>query len=223
MSASLKPLTVDEFLAWERAQELRFEFDGIQPVAMIGGSLAHTRTTTRLTIALGQRVQPPCEPLGPKLKVLTPGRVRYPDASIICSEPDEDSDIVSPTVVFEVLSPSTALTDRRVKAMEYAAVPSILAYVMLETDRPEATVRRRSAGWGGRDHRRHRSRPGPARGWRDGPAGGHLSSVDWREHCRRTAVDENGRWTGRRLSDRELVAHLNAYASEPALHRSGAG
>ena len=147
MSASLKPLTVDEFLAWERAQELRFEFDGIQPVAMTGASLAHTRVTTRLTIALGQRLKPPCEPLGPELKVLTPGRVRYPDASIICSEPDEDSDTVSPTVVFEVLSPSTALTDRRVKAMEYAAVATIQAYVMLETDRPEITVRRRSSGW----------------------------------------------------------------------------
>ena len=36
MSASLQPLTVDEFLAWERAQELRFEFDGIHPVAMTG-------------------------------------------------------------------------------------------------------------------------------------------------------------------------------------------
>ena len=147
MSASLKPLTVDEFLAWERSQELRFEFDGIQPVAMTGGSLAHNRITTRLTVALAQRVKSPCEPLGPELKVLTPGRVRYPDASIICSEPDEDSDIVSPTVVFEVLSRSTALTDRRVKAMEYAAVPTILAYVMLETDRAQVTVRRRSSGW----------------------------------------------------------------------------
>ncbi|WP_428541637.1 Uma2 family endonuclease [Rhodopila sp.] len=147
MSASLKPLTVDEFLAWERAQELRFEFDGIQPVAMTGGSLAHNRITTRLTVALVQHVKSPCEPLGPELKVLTPGRVRYPDASIICSEPDEDSDIVSPTVVFEVMSPSTALTDRRVKAMEYAAVATIQSYVMLETDRPEITVRRRSSGW----------------------------------------------------------------------------
>ena len=147
MSASLKPVTVDEFLTWERAQELRFEFDGIQPVAMTGGSLAHNRVTTRLTVALAQRVKPPCEPLGPELKVLTPGRVRYPDASIICSEPDEGSDIVAPIVVFEVLSASTALTDRRVKAMEYAAVSTILAYVMLETDRPEVTVRRRSTGW----------------------------------------------------------------------------
>ena len=39
---SLKPLTVDEFLAWERAQDLRYEFDGTQPVAMTGGT---SRTT----------------------------------------------------------------------------------------------------------------------------------------------------------------------------------
>ena len=38
MSASLKPLTLDEFLDWERSQELRYEFDGIQPIAMTGGS-----------------------------------------------------------------------------------------------------------------------------------------------------------------------------------------
>ena len=34
MSASLKPLTLDEFLAWERSQPMRYEFDGTQPVAM---------------------------------------------------------------------------------------------------------------------------------------------------------------------------------------------
>lgn len=50
-------------------------------------------------------------------------------------------------MVFEVLSPSTALTDRRVKAAEYAAVPGILACVMLETERPEIIVRRRGAEW----------------------------------------------------------------------------
>jgi Uma2 family endonuclease len=52
-----------------------------------------------------------------------------------------------PIVVREVLSPSTALTDRRVKAWEYAAVPGILVYVLLEQDRPEITVMRRSGGW----------------------------------------------------------------------------
>ena len=147
MSASLKPLTVDEFLAWERAQPLKYEFDGIQPVAMTGGTRAHSRVATRVLVALASLISPPCEAFGPDLKVLTPGRVRYPDASVVCADGDDNSDLITPTVVFEVLSPSTALTDRRVKAAEYAGVATILAYVMLEPEHPEITVRRRSTGW----------------------------------------------------------------------------
>jgi len=146
MSASLKPLTVDEFLAWERAQPARYEFDGIQPVAMTGGSRPHARVIARLTVALGIRLRAPCEVFSLELKVPTSGRVRYPDVSLVCSD-DGDDDTVEPTVGFEVSSPSTALTDRRVKAAEYAVVPGILAYVMVETDRAEITIRRRSTGW----------------------------------------------------------------------------
>ncbi|MFL5283528.1 MAG: Uma2 family endonuclease [Rhodopila sp.] len=146
MSVSLKPLTVDEFLAWERAQPARYEFDGIQPVAMTGGSRLHARMIARLTLALGNRLRAPCEVFSSELKVITNGRVRYPGVSVVCSA-DGDDDTIEPAVVFEVLSPSTALTGRRVKAAGYAAVPGILAHVMLETDRAEITIRRRATDW----------------------------------------------------------------------------
>ena len=55
-------------------------------------------------------------------------------------------DTVASRAIFEVLSPSTALTDRRVKAIEYAAVPTVMVYVLLE-NRPEITIRRRSTDW----------------------------------------------------------------------------
>lgn len=147
MSAALTPLTLSEFLAWERTQPERYEFDGVQPIAMTGGSRAHSRVSTRLLVALGNRIRPPCEVFGPDPKVLTTGRIRYPDASVVCGASDDQSDLVEPTVVFEVLSPSTALTDRRVTALEYSAVPSIRVYALLEQDRPEITVMRRSRGW----------------------------------------------------------------------------
>lgn len=147
MSVSLKTLTLDEFLAWKRSQPERYEFDGIQPVAMTGGSRPHARVIIRLGAALVSRVKPPCEPFGPELKVLTPGRIRYPDASVVCGGSDEDGDVVAPMAVFEALSPSTALTDRRVNASEYAAVAAIMVYVLLEQNRPEVTFRRRTAGW----------------------------------------------------------------------------
>ena len=65
MGATLKPLTVDEFLAWERAEPLKYEFDGIQPVAMNGGSRAHSRVGTRLLVALVPMLHPPLRGLAP--------------------------------------------------------------------------------------------------------------------------------------------------------------
>ena len=100
---------------------------------MTGGSRPHSRIGTRLVVALAGAVQPPCEVFGPDLKVLTTGRVRYPDASVVCGvAPDDDGDLIEPTVVCEVIR-LTALTDRRVKAIEYAAVPSILVYLAAGT------------------------------------------------------------------------------------------
>jgi len=43
MSAVLKPMTLEGFLDWESQQELKYEFDGFQPVAMTGVSAAHSR------------------------------------------------------------------------------------------------------------------------------------------------------------------------------------
>jgi hypothetical protein len=57
MSASLKPLTTDEFLAWERFQPLRYEFDGTQPVAKTGGTIAADRVARRLLLGLGRRLR----------------------------------------------------------------------------------------------------------------------------------------------------------------------
>jgi Uma2 family endonuclease len=148
MSASLKPLTMDEFLAWERSQPVRYEFDGTQPVAMTGGTIAADRVARRLLRALDRRLRAPCEVFGENVKVLTPaGRVRYPDVKVACGEFDPLADHLHPVVVFEVLSPTTEMTDRRVKSAEYASIPSETAYILLGQDRPAATVLRRASGW----------------------------------------------------------------------------
>jgi Uma2 family endonuclease len=148
MSASLRPLTLAEFLDWERRQPERYEFDGIQPVAMTGASIGHARLVLRLATALGRRLPPGCEAFAGDLKVLTAtGRARYPDVTVVCGTLDPTEDIVEPVLVAEVLSPSTALTDRRVKPGDYAAVASIAVYVILEQEAPRALVLRRSAGW----------------------------------------------------------------------------
>jgi Uma2 family endonuclease len=148
MSLALRrPMMLPEFLEWEERQPLRYEFDGVGPVAMTGGTLAHARIQRNLAFALTGRLSgKPCEFLGSDLKIKTSDdHVRYPDGFVTCTGGENASTMVSdPVVIFEVLSASTAANDRIIKAREYQAMPSVQRYVMLEQDRIGATVYARS-------------------------------------------------------------------------------
>ena len=82
MSVALqKGMTLAEFLDWEERQELRYEFDGFQPVAMTGGTLRHEAIGGTLRALLHDRLRGnPCRPWGPNSKIEVQGRIRYPDA-----------------------------------------------------------------------------------------------------------------------------------------------
>jgi Uma2 family endonuclease len=143
MSVGLrKPMSLTEFLAWEESQELRWEFDGFAPVAMTGRTVEQALIQANLIRALGNRLQGgPCRALGSHIKIEVAGSIRYPDALVVCSPTPRGATVITdPVVVFEVLSPSTASVDRIVKNQEYRDTPSIRRYVMLEQDRPGATV-----------------------------------------------------------------------------------
>jgi len=142
-----KPMTLAEFLEWEEGQPLRYEFDGVGPVAMTGGTYGHSTIQRNLAFALTGRLRgKPCQFQGSDLKIqVGDGHIRYPDGMVVCSPVDRTATVVhEPVVVFEVLSPSTAAKDRIVKAREYQATPSIRRYVMLEQDSVGATVYARS-------------------------------------------------------------------------------
>ena len=147
MSASLKPLTLEEFLAWEARQEERYEFDGTQPVAMTGASFRHALLVTRIITVLAPRLRPGCAAVANDVKVVSDRGVRYPDVLVVRGPVSPTTDRVQPTVVIEVLSPSTWLTDRRVKPADYAAVPSVQLYAMFEQEKPWTAALRRAEGW----------------------------------------------------------------------------
>lgn len=151
MSVALrKPMTLAEFLAWEEQQELRYEFDGFEPVAMTGGTIAHDQITFDLRTALATRlVGKPCRPLGPNVKIIVDGHTRYPDAVVVCQPVSPAASIVeNPVVVFEVLSEGTSQTDLIDKNREYRATPSIQRYVILQQIHKVAIVfERRADGW----------------------------------------------------------------------------
>ncbi len=134
MSIALpKPMTREQFLAWEEAQELRYEFDGFQPSAMTGGTANHARLQRNLAITIGGRLRgSPCEFYGSDLKVETARGFRHPGGFVACSPLARDAKIVSdPVVIFEVLSDSTEATDMVTKNHEYAAIASVRRYIML--------------------------------------------------------------------------------------------
>jgi Uma2 family endonuclease len=144
-----KPMTLTEFLDWEDLQEQRYEFDGIQPVAMTGGTARHELIGNALRGILRDRLRgKPCLVFGPTIKIEAAGSIRYPDAFISCDPVAGDAKVIpAPVIVFEVLSLSTSRTDRIVKLRDYRATESIRQYVILEQTSIAATVFSREGGF----------------------------------------------------------------------------
>jgi Uma2 family endonuclease len=153
MSASLKPMTLDAFLAWEERQEIKYEFDGVRPIAMVGGTAAHAILQRNLAASLTSRLRgSPCAFFGSDMKIEIHGKIRYSDGFVICSPVHPRATrVTTPVVVFEVLSRRTMGTDMIVKNQEYPSLPSVRRYVMLAQDRIAASVyAREGEDWLGR-------------------------------------------------------------------------
>lgn len=141
-AAQQQPMSLTQFLAWEERQEIRYEFDGFRPVAMTGGTVAHDQITSNVRRLLEDRLAgKPCRPLGPNMKIIADGHVRYPDVFVVCHPvPATATVIENPVIVFEVLSTSTGKVDLIDKNREYRATASIKRYVVLQQTHQAAIV-----------------------------------------------------------------------------------
>lgn len=135
-SAAEKLMSLDEFLAWEREQPERYEFDGLVARLMTGGSLDHSTIASNLWTTLREKLRSTgCRPFRGDAKIIANQNVRYPDLSVTCSPIAGSDDIVpDPVVVIEILSPSTERDDRGRKKFDYFATPSIRQYAIVEQD-----------------------------------------------------------------------------------------
>ena len=127
-------MRIEDFLAWETRQELRFEFDGFEPVGMTGGSFRHSAIQRNLAILVGGRLLGgDCAFYGSDLKVLLEDRVRYPDGQVVCGpHPPTATFTTAPVVVFEVTSPSSSDLDHETKREEYTRLTTLRQYVIIE-------------------------------------------------------------------------------------------
>ena len=142
MNALPKPMSLEDFIAWEERQELRYEYDGVVIEAMTGGTMTHGRIQANLVGALYARLSDgPCFVIGSEVKVRTESSIRYPDAAVICTPAEGRATWTSaPTVLFEVLSPSTARKDLGAKNAEYQTLASLRRYVVLHQNVAAAEV-----------------------------------------------------------------------------------
>lgn len=142
--------TYAQYLERERETGLRHEFLDGQVFAMTGGSPEHARLIAAITVAVGNALDPErCRVFSADLRVRIPatGLATYPDVTVVCGgvELDEQDPhaVVNPTMLVEVLSPSTEAYDRGEKWAHYRRLGSLQAYVLVSPipERLEAFIR----------------------------------------------------------------------------------
>jgi Uma2 family endonuclease len=142
-----------EYLAYERDSDLKHEYDDGEILAMAGGSRRHNALASRISAALESGRKPGCVAFqsDQKVRVLATGRAIYPDATLVCGAIEGDpsdpqgTTITNPTLIVEVLSPSTEESDRGNKWQHYQLIPSLQEYVLVSQSEPRIEHYRRLA------------------------------------------------------------------------------
>lgn len=145
-------LTPAAYLSIERQAKERSEFIGGEMYAMAGARRKHVTVVTNLVIELGAQLKKrPCQVYSNdmRVKVNAKGDYTYPDVIIVCGKPqmeDEHEDsLLNPTVIIEVLSPSTEKYDRGEKFRLYRGIPSLQEYLLISPDHCHIEHYRREA------------------------------------------------------------------------------
>lgn len=138
MPEAQRRVAFDEYLALERAGEVRHEYLRGELFAMVGASRTHNLIDTRLVVALHTRLrQRGCEVYANdmRVRVEVTDFVAYPDVVVVCGEPafhDRQADtLLDPVLIVEVLSPSTSDYDRGGKFAHYRSIPSLRDYLLV--------------------------------------------------------------------------------------------
>jgi Uma2 family endonuclease len=136
----LRRMTEDEYLAFERASDTKHEYMNGIVYAMAGGSNAHSLVAANMIGALQRALRGgPCVVLTSDARVYTTTTRAYfyPDVTVACRQEVHAKDgtsLVSPTILVEVLSPSTEGYDRVGKMAHYRKIPGIEAIVLVSIE-----------------------------------------------------------------------------------------
>lgn len=130
-----------DFLKWERLQEYKHEYAEGEIIAMAGASLNHNKILKNVIVNIGSYLKSnSCDiyPSDLRIAVKSKNSFFYPDATIICGDPQfEDNSIPdtvkNPAVIFEILSPSTEDYDLGKKLFFYMQIESLEQYIIIDS------------------------------------------------------------------------------------------
>jgi Uma2 family endonuclease len=136
-----KGYSIEEYLEMENAATEKHEYYKGEIFAMSGAKLQHNIVSANILATLHQKLKgKPCRPFNSEMRIHIEKNTlfTYPDISVICGDVetlnDDDMNALNPTVIFEVLSPSTKNYDRGDKFNLYKDIPTLKEYVLVDPD-----------------------------------------------------------------------------------------
>lgn len=149
---SVSYITIAEYLEGEKIADVRHEYVYGEVYAMAGESRRHNRIASNCFTMFGNHLENTnCETYFEGVKVqVRQATFYYPDVVVTCETDKEDEDYVLkfPCLIVEVLSPSTAATDKREKLIAYKLIDSLQEYAVVWQDEKRVELHRRNDdGW----------------------------------------------------------------------------
>ena len=154
-AAAQTSLTPKEYLNFERKATTKHEYLNGQIVAMSGASFAHNFITVNIATSLNvQLMAGECRVATSdmRVKVTEIDSYFYPDVVVVCGEPIPEDNVfdtlLNPTLIVEVLSPSTEIYDRGEKFEHYQQIVSLKDYILISQDAVHVEhYCRQGSGW----------------------------------------------------------------------------
>ena len=155
MTSALRKISEEEYLLSEESSPVKREYvDGfVYPLhAQAGAVSKHGVIALNLaTFFYRPARKKGCQVYASDLRVRVQGgsRYYYPDVLVTCEDLSDDARYAeAPCLLAEVLSETTHETDRREKLWAYQSLPSVQAYLLVDTDTRAVRLYTRSdGGW----------------------------------------------------------------------------
>ncbi|WP_159786761.1 Uma2 family endonuclease [Sodalinema gerasimenkoae] len=147
--------SLDDYRRFEAESLERHEYRDGEVVTMTGGSATHNKIVLAIVSWLLNQLDSKYEVFASDLRLWLPqyNRATYPDVMVVEGEPvfqeQRSDEILNPTLIVEVLSPSTAAYDRGDKFRRYRSIPSFAEYLLVSQQEPyvEQFSRRDEGVW----------------------------------------------------------------------------